>query len=119
MNNPMLVVYAVALLLGVLGLVLLRAVMRDKDSPVDWWQFISSRGKDDKQYADLTKLGQATGIFLCVCVTFIFSLRKDVDVVGFCAVLGLVLTYLGGVQVFQTYMKARKTPPAAPPEEKT
>lgn len=94
--------------LAVLLTVQLYLVMHDKANPIDWWQFISSKGVDGKEYADMTKLGQSVGIFCCVASVLIFASRKDVDAVGFSLVLGVALLYLGGVQAYQRYMKGHR-----------
>lgn len=110
MDIPQWAFYLVALLGGLIMAAMLYFVVHDKDNPIEWWHFISSKGQDGQQYADMTKLGQATGIFLCVSTTFIFSARKDVTPEGFSILLGVVLLYLGGVQAYQTYMKSRAKP---------
>ena len=97
--------------LAVLLLIQLYLIMHDKNNPIEWWHFISSKGADGNQYADMTKLGQATGIFVCVSVAFIFAARTDTTALGFSALLGVILLYLGGVQAYQTYMRSRQNPP--------
>ena len=98
--------------LAVLLSIQLYLVMHDESNPIDWWQFISSPGKDGKQYADMTKLGQSVGVFLCVASVLMFAARKDVDATGFSLVLGVALTYLGGVQMYQTHVRGKQlTPP--------
>lgn len=91
--------------LAALLAVKLYLVMDDDGNPIEWWQFISSKGADGKQYADMTRLGQTVGVFLCVLSVFIFAVRKDVDAAGFSLVLGVALTYLGGVQAYQMHIK--------------
>jgi len=93
--------------LAVLLTAQLYIVMLSKN-PIEWWQFISSKGADGKEYADMTKLGQSVGVFLCVASVLIFAARKDVDAVGFSLVLGVALLYLGGVQAYQRYMKGQQ-----------
>lgn len=96
----------------------LHRTIEDERNEIDWWQFISSRGRDGKQYADLTKLGQAVGILLCFFSTIYLSSKVTCDAgwLGFAGVLSVVLLYLGGVQVYQTLMRARADP--QPPKEK-
>lgn len=105
--------YAAALVFGVVIIGMLAWVMHSKDNTIEWWHFISSRGADGRQYADLTKLGQVAGILLCIAVTFIFAARKDTTAEGFSFLFGVVLVYLGGVQAYQTYVKSKKTPTVA------
>ena len=96
----------------------LHKIMVDDKNPIEWWQFIASVGKDGKPYADITKLGQATGILLVNAVTVLFASRVEkMDWLGFCGVLTLVLSYLAGVQFFQAYLKSKGVQP--PKQEET
>jgi hypothetical protein len=110
MTIPIWAIYSIIFLLAILLAVKLYHVMNDEANPIEWWQFISTKGADGKPYADLTKLGQAVGIFTSAAVVFVFSARKDADTLGFCAVFTIALTYLGGVQAFQAYMKSKNQP---------
>jgi hypothetical protein len=112
MSIPLWAFYTIFMLVIVLLVYQLHRVMEDDANPIQWWQFISSIGKDGKPYADLTKLGQAAGIITCMAVVIIFSARvKDLSWEGFAAVLTIVLLYLGGVQGYQAYMKSRTSSP--------
>jgi hypothetical protein len=99
-----------AVVLAALLSIQLYIVMHDESSPIEWWHFISSPGKDGKQYADMTKLGQSAGVFLCVASVFIFASRKDVGATGFSLVLGVALAYLGGGQAYQTHIRGTQNP---------
>jgi len=104
--------FYVVLLLGVIALIWKLNHEMKADTPIYWWHFITSKGKDGTFYADITKLGQVFGIILVVWVAITMSARvKDLDWVGFSAILGLVLSYLAGVQAFQAYLKSKGDKP--------
>lgn len=106
---PAWVFYAVLLMLAIFFVERLNKSMRDESNPLSWWHFIASKGKDGTFYADITKLGQALGIVLVIWIAVALSARvKELDWMGFCAILGLVLSYLAGVQAFQAYLKSKK-----------
>lgn len=107
------VFYAALALAVALMLYLLHRTVEDEKNEIDWWQFISSRGKDGKPHADLTKLGQAVGIVLCAFSTVYLSSKVTCDAgwLGFAGVLSVVLLYLGGVQVYQSMMRSRDSQP--------
>lgn len=109
MNIPVWAFYTVLALAVVLLAYQLHRTVEDEKNDIDWWQFISSRGRDGKQYADLTKLGQAVGIVLCFFSTVYLSSKVTCDAgwLGFAGVLSVVLLYLGGVQVYQSMMRSR------------
>jgi hypothetical protein len=116
MNVPSWAFYSILFLIVVWLIHRLQRVLEDESNPIEWWQFISSRGKDGKQYGDMTRLGQATGIVLCFFVTlYLVTKIDDSGWLGFCGVLTIVLTYLGGVQAFQTYIKNKNQPLVTPP----
>lgn len=111
---PVWAFYTVLALALVLLVYKLHRTIEDDGNEIDWWQFISSRGRDGRQYADLTKLGQAAGIVLCFFSTIYLSSKVTCDAgwLGFAGVLSVALLYLGGVQVYQTMMRSRDSVPA-------
>lgn len=101
--------FYIVLLLGVIALIWKLNHEMKSEAPIEWWHFIASKGKNGEFYADITKLGQVLGIILVIWVAITLSARvKELDWVGFSAILGLVLSYLAGVQAFQAYMKAKR-----------
>lgn len=104
--------WAFYLLLALLAMVVyyhLTKTISDEASPIEWWHFVSSKGKDGEHYADITKLGQVAGIMVVSWLVIAMSARVDkLDALGFCGVLALALAYLAGVQAFQAYLKSRK-----------
>lgn len=109
MTIPVWAFYAVLGLAILLLIYQLHKTLEDDQNDLQWWQFISSRGRDGKQYADLTKLGQASGILICFFSIILLADKVTTDAgwLGFSAVLSVVLLYLGGVQAYQTFMKTR------------
>jgi drug/metabolite transporter (DMT)-like permease len=101
--------YIAAIVVAIAVAAMLWIAVHDTGSPIEWWHFVSSKGRDGKQYADLTKLGQLIGILLCIASTFIFAARKSTTASEFSILLAVVLLYLGGVQAYQSMMKSKQT----------
>jgi len=110
--------YTAAAVVAVAVVTLISITLHSERNTLEWWHFISTRGRDGKQYADLTKLGQLTGILLCIASVFIFAARKSTTATEFSVLLGVVLLYLGGVQAYQTVIKSKRADAAPPTEEK-
>lgn len=114
MDAPMWLFYVV-LLIGVLTLIWKLNHEIKAETPIEWWHFIASKGKNGEYYADRTALGQVLGIILVVWLAITLSARvKDLDWVGFCAILTIVLSYLAGVQAYQAYLKSKRDDKAEP-----
>lgn len=109
---PMWAFYALLLIVVFALVYKLHQTIKDEKSPIEWWHFIATKGKDGEHYADITKLGQVMGIILVIWLAVAMSTRvKELDWMGFCAILTLVLAYLGGVQAFQAYLKSKQQEP--------
>ena len=109
MTMPIWIFYVALAVFLVAILIQIYFVMKDTKNQIDWSQFISSVGRDGKERADLTKLGQVVGIILVSWIVVTLSYRvKDVDILGFWSVLALALAYLGGVQAYQAYLKSKR-----------
>jgi hypothetical protein len=108
---PMWAFYLLLALLAALVYYHLTKTIADEKSPIEWWHFVSTKGKDGEHYADITKLGQVAGIVVVSWLVIAMSARVDkLDALGFCGVLALALAYLAGVQAFQAYLKSRQDP---------
>lgn len=98
-----------SLILG-LGSIILRlcAEMRN-DSPIEWWQLVATRGRDNRNYASSTKLWLNIGAFLMCWIAVYMVLQVDwrdraVEVVGF---LGVFALFISGVEAYSRHLKAK------------
>ena len=87
---------------GVLLLLLLHKVMSSNDNNLDWWQFISTRGQDGKNYADIDKLGKVAGIFISSWYVISTGSKPDASV------LAVYLAYVGGVAGYSAYLRSQR-----------
>lgn len=109
--------YTVLLTGGIFFLYQLKRVLKDDSNPIDWWQFISSPGRDGIERADINKLGQVVGVILVFFVAIYLSSQvKDLSWEGFSTILLVILAYLGGVQGYQSYLKTKYFSPDKTPD---
>ena len=92
--------------LGLVVLVFARW-MNDEDNPLEWRDFISSRGTDGTHYADINKLGQTLGIAAAVFVIVVIAPKAHTDFIGFAAVLLACFAFLGGAASYSAYLRAK------------
>ena len=91
-------------------------VVNDKDNPVEWWHFISTRNEGTGQErGDVNSLGMLAGVVACVFV--IAWTTYKANEINFMT-LGVCLVYLGGVKAFAAWLRmvaAKRYAPAAEP----
>jgi amino acid transporter len=86
----------------------------DSDNPLEWWHFISSRGPDGKEYADIDKLGKVVGIIISSVAMLIITHQGKMDAV----ILGVYLAFVGGVAGYSAYLRSKQWLPPAKDGEK-
>jgi hypothetical protein len=90
----------------------LETTIKDEKTPLEWWQFLCTNGKDGKEHGDITKLGQAVGILVSSwAVIMLASKVEKLDWLGFSAIFTLYLAFVSGVAVFQAYLKSKNATP--------
>jgi hypothetical protein len=95
---------ALLLLTGTLLIMLLHRIMKSEDNNLDWWQFISTRSTDGKNYADIDKLGKVIGIF----VSSWYILKLGADGKPDASVLAVYLGFVGGVAGYSAYLRSQR-----------
>lgn len=121
--RSMAAVTVLLLILMVWGLI---RVINDDRTPIEWWQFISSRGADGKEYADPNKFGVMIGIIASTWVVTIIAWEgKLTQDYGPWLFFGW-LVFLGGSEAFSKWFRqfierryATATPPGGKDETKT
>lgn len=109
MDIPIWVFYAFLLFVVLVGAFILHHIVKSSENDIEWWQFIALRGNDGVYRADITKLGQAVGILVGAwTVITLASEVKNLDALGFTAILTAYLVYTAGVATFQQYMRAKQ-----------
>lgn len=94
------------LLLGLAGLLLylrLHKIMNEENG-LDWWQFISTRGENGQNYADIDKLGKVVGIF----VSSWYIIKLGADSKADASVLAVYLAFVGGVAGYSAYLRSQR-----------
>lgn len=99
LHDPQAILLSLCLLMFLLGLV---RVMNAKN-PLEWWHFISTRGEDHRNYADLDKLGKFIGIIISSLIVILLAYNGTLDGVVF----GAYLAFVGGVAGYSAYLRAR------------
>lgn len=74
------------------------------DNPLEWWHFISTRGEDGHNYADLDKLGKVAGIIFGSWAVMVDSYSGKADA----TVLGVYFAFVGGIAGYSAYLRARQ-----------
>lgn len=95
------------LILLVLIWILFR-VINDEGNLIEWADYISTRGSDQKQHGDINKVGQWAGIFIAVTSVMLYADNVTVDATGLAALLAVALLYLGGVAGYAANLRAKQ-----------
>lgn len=103
-HNIVMVVTGIVFLLFLLAFV--RTINAQND--LEWTHLVSSRSLDGKQYADWNKIGQGLGVVLCFWLPAVYVYSPKMDASGLALVLGVVLTYLGGVSGYAANLRAKQ-----------
>jgi hypothetical protein len=88
----------------VLLLTILHKVMKEKENGLEWWQFISTRASNGKNYADIDKLGKVVGIF----VSSWYIIKMGMDSKPDASVLGVYLAFVGGIAGYSAYLRSQR-----------
>lgn len=88
---------------AILLLILLNKIMTE-DNGLEWWQFISTRAENGKNYADIDKLGKVVGIF----VSSWYIIKLGAEGKSDAAVLAVYLGFVGGVAGYSAYLRSQR-----------
>lgn len=73
------------------------------ENPLEWWHFISSKGADGKDYADIDKLGKVVALFISSWVMMVMTFNSKMDAM----MMMTYLAYAGAVGGWSAYLRAR------------
>ncbi len=100
-----------ATMTGILGLlivllgVLLWKVFTSEDNDLSCWQFIATRAKDGKHYADLDKLGKVVALFISSWVVLKVAYDQKMDAY----LLGVYLAFAGAIAGWAAYLRTKES----------
>jgi hypothetical protein len=94
------------LLLGLLLYAAYRVINRDSNS-LQWEDLVSSKAADGVQRADWNKIGMGCGVVLSMVIPFTYAHRDGVDASGLAIIMGVSLTYLGGVSAYAATLRSK------------
>ncbi len=99
-----------ATMTGILGLlivlmgILLWKIFTDPDNNLSCWQFIATKAKDGKHYADLDKLGKVVALFVSSWVVLKVAYDQKIDAY----LLGVYLTFAGAIAGWAAYLRTKE-----------
>lgn len=97
------------------GLFWLLVKVVNDDNPLDWWQFISTKGSDGQHYGDIDKLGKVVGIVVSSVIMLMVTYASKMDAV----LLGVYLAFVGGIAGYSAYLRVKQgLPPVATGSDK-
>ena len=82
-------------------------ILTDEKNDLQCYQLISAE-RDGKQYVDINKIGQCMGVVIAIWMPFIYVNTDKMDATGLALVMGVSLTYLGGVSAYSKAIKAKQ-----------
>ncbi len=91
-------------LLIVLMGVLLWKIFTDPENNLSCWQFIATKAKDGKHYADLDKLGKVVALFVSSWVVLKVAYDQKIDAY----LLGVYLTFAGAIAGWAAYLRTKE-----------
>lgn len=101
--------FAVALIaVMALVFVLLNRRIQRSDNPLDWTQLLTVE-HNGKREMSMTKLGMCVGVTVSSWAVVLLTLRvaDKVDQLGYGAILGAWLVFIGGVEAYSKFMRAK------------
>src|SRR3972149_1231373 len=86
------------------------------NNPLEWHHFISTRGENNKSYADLDKLGKLVALIVSSVAVLWMSYQAKIDA----TLLGVYLGFAGGIARWSAYLRSKRShgkSGARPPRE--
>lgn len=82
-------------------------LFNDTRNPLEWWHLVATE-RGGNVYADWNKIGQGLGVALCVWLPAVYVYSPKMDATGLALVMGVALTYLGGVSAYASSLRAKQ-----------
>jgi hypothetical protein len=105
-------VACIAIILLLVGLLLYK-VFRDPENNLSCWQFISTRGADDQEHADIDKLGKVVALIITTAIVVYYAYKTPLEGNGgaiFLAMLGVYLAFAGGMASYSAFLRSKQNP---------
>lgn len=83
-------------------------IVRDPGNTVEWADFISSRGADGKNHGNWNSVGKGIGVFIAFYLPLLYAHSATFDPTGGALLLGTSLAYLGAVDGYGSYLRAKQ-----------
>lgn len=110
MEASRVLVACLGIILLLIGLLLYK-VFKDPENNLSCWQFISTRGSDDKEYADIDKLGKVVALVITTGIVIYYAYKTPLEGNGgaiFLAMLTLYLGFAGGVAGYSAFLRSKQ-----------
>lgn len=83
-------------------------VINSATNDLEWADLISVTSREGRQRADWNQIGKGLGVVLCVWLPGIYAYSPKMDSGGLALLMGVALSYLGGVSAYAATLRAKQ-----------